>query len=124
MKKTISTLTLVCLLSVHPMMAQEAANVAGKWQMTNETPRGTMTSSFAFEQDGNVLTGTVETRGTSTPISTGTVDGNVITFSVVRAMGNRTRELTYTGTVEGDTITGQMTTPRGERAFTMTRVQG
>lgn len=124
MKGTISTLALVSLLSVHPMVAQDTANVSGKWQMTNETPRGTMTSSFTFEQDGTVLTGTVETRGTSTPISAGTVEGNVITFSVVRAMGNRTRELTYTGTVEGDTITGQMTTPRGERAFTMTRVQG
>jgi hypothetical protein len=105
-------------------MAQETAHVAGKWQMTNETPRGTMTSTFAFEQDGDVLTGTVEARGTTSPINDGSVEGNVITFSVVRAMGNRTRELTYTGTVDGDTITGRMSTPRGDRDFTMRRVDG
>jgi len=113
-----------CLIIGGPLIAQETANVAGRWEMTNETPRGTMTSTFTFEQDGNVLTGTVETRGTSTPIGTGSVEANVITFSVVRAMGNRTRELTYTGTVDGDTITGSMSTPRGDREFAMKRVEG
>ena len=123
MKKTICGLTLALTFMVFaiPTAAQETADVAGKWEMTNETPRGTMTSTFTFEQEGNVLTGTVETRGTSTEISSGTVEGNVITFSVVRAMGNRTRELTYSGTVDGNTITGSMSTPRGEREFTMTR---
>ena len=115
---------LACAAVAAPAWAQETANVAGKWEMTNETPRGTMTSTFTFEQEGNVLTGTVETRGTSTEISSGTVEGNVITLTLVRAMGNRTRELTYSGTVDGNKITGTMSTPRGEREFTMTRVEG
>ena len=126
MKHRVSGACLVSVLMLFAAaaVAQETADIAGKWEMTNETPRGTMTSTFTFEQDENVLTGTVETRGTQTPISTGTVEGSVITFSVVRAMGNRTRQLTYTGTVDGDTIRGTMTTPRGDREFTMKRVQG
>lgn len=115
----------VCLLLASPTWAQETANVAGKWEMTNQTPRGTQTSTFTFEQEGSVLTGSVEGRMGSTPISSGLVEGNVVTFSLVRSRGNsQTMEFKYTGTVDGDTITGSMTTPRGAREFTMTRVEG
>jgi hypothetical protein len=82
-----------------------------------------MTSTFTFEQDGNALTGTVETQRGSTPISSGSVEGNVVTFTIVRGMGDRSMEMTYTGTLEGDSITGSMSTPRGEREFTMKRVE-
>ncbi len=117
--------SVLALLAVSlPLQAQEAANVAGKWEMTNETPRGTMTTIFTFEQDGNTLTGTSEgQRGGEIPISSGSVEGNVVTFTMVRGQGNRSMELTYTGTLEGDTITGTMSTPRGEREFTMKRVE-
>jgi hypothetical protein len=116
---------LVLLAVTTPATAQETVNVAGKWEMTSETPRGTMTTTFTFEQDGSALTGTSEgQRGGEVPISSGSVEGNVITFTVVRGMRNRSMEVTYTGTLEGDTITGTMTTPRGEREFTMKRVEG
>jgi hypothetical protein len=116
---------LALLAIATPVAAQETANVAGKWEMTSETPRGTMTTTFTFEQDGNTLTGTSEgQRGGEVPISSGSVEGNVITFTVVRGTRNRSMEITYTGTLEGDTITGTMTTPRGDREFTMKRVEG
>ncbi len=111
------------LLIGSPLLAQEAANVAGKWEMTSETPRGTQTSTFTFEQEGTVLTGTVEGRMGETPINSGSVEGNTITFTIVRGRGDRSMELTYSGTLDGDTISGTMTTPRGEREFTMTRVE-
>ena len=122
-----------CLLAMvavaTPATGQETANVAGEWEMTSETQRGTMTTIFTFEQDGNTLTGSLEgQRGGEVPISSGSVEGNVVTFSVVRGggnrgTGNRSMEMTYTGTVEGNSITGTMSTPRGEREFTMTRVE-
>ena len=114
---------LVCLAVAVPVLAQETANVAGKWEMTNETPRGTQTSTFTFEQEGNVLTGTVATQRGESPISSGSVEGNVVTITIVRGMGDRSMEMTYTGTLEGDTITGSMSTPRGEREFTMKRLE-
>jgi len=115
---------LACLVVAAPTWAQETANVAGKWEMTNETPRGTQTSTFTFEQDGDILTGTVATQRGENPINSGSVDGNVVTFTIVRGMGERSMEMTYTGTLDGDTITGSMSTPRGEREFTMKRVEG
>jgi hypothetical protein len=114
---------LVCLAAATPASAQETGNVAGKWEMTNETPRGTQTSTFTFEQEGNILTGTVATPRGESPISSGSVEGNVVTITMVRGMGDRRMEMTYTGTLEGDTITGSMSTPRGEREFTMKRVE-
>ena len=125
-KKIANVLTcaLVGLIVTAPLLSQEPANVAGKWEMTNETPRGTQTSTFTFEQEENVLTGTVATQRGETPINSGSVEGNVVTFTIVRGMGDRSMEITYSGTLDGDTITGNMTTPRGEREFTMKRVEG
>jgi len=126
MKKIVRAVAcaLVCLVVAFPLWAQETANVAGKWEMSSETPRGAQTSTFTFEQEGNVLTGTVETQRGSTPINSGTVEGNVVTFTIVRGMRDRSMEMTYTGTLDGDTISGSMTTPMGEREFTMKRVEG
>ena len=124
--KTIASVlscALVCLAVATPASAQETSNVAGKWEMTNETPRGTQTSTFTFEQEGNILTGTVATQRGESPISSGSVEGNVVTITIVRGMGERRMEMTYTGSLEGDTITGSMSTPRGEREFTMKRVE-
>jgi len=117
---------LVCLVAASPVWAQETetANVAGKWEMSSESQRGTQTSTFTFEQEGNVLTGTVDGQRGETPISSGSVEGNEITFTVVRGMGDRSQEFTYKGTVDGDTISGSTSTPRGEREFTMRRVEG
>jgi len=126
--KTITSVlscALVCLAVATPASAQETGNVAGKWEMTNETPRGTQTSTFTFEQEGNILTGTAATPRGESPISSGSVEGNVVTITIVRGMGmgDRSMEMTYTGTLDGDTITGSMSTPRGEREFTMKRVE-
>jgi len=117
---------LVCVFAAAPACAQAtaSANVAGKWQMTSETPRGAQTSTFTFQQDGNALTGSVETQRGTTPINSGSVEGNVVTFKLVRGVGERSMEVTYTGTLDGDTITGSMTTPVGDREFTMKRVEG
>ena len=97
-------------------------DVTGKWELTSESPRGTQTSTITFEQEGAVLKGAIETRMGSLPFEGGSVEDNTITFTIVRSMGERTMEMTYSGTVEGDTITGTMTTPRGETPWTAKRV--
>jgi len=111
----------MALMIAVPARGQETVDVAGKWETTRETPRGTMTSTFTFQVDGNKLTGTVGSARGDTEISEGTVDGNKISFKVVMSMGDRTFETSYSGTVEGDTITGTMETPRGEVPWTAKR---
>lgn len=104
---------LFCAAIATPLVGQQTLNVAGKWEFTSEGPRGTQTSTITFEQDGTVLKGTMETQRGAVSFENGSVEGNKITFTIVRGMGDRTFEMTYTGTVEGDTMTGTMTNPRG-----------
>ena len=102
---------------------QKAAGVSGDWEITSETPRGTMTRAVTFEQDGNTLTGSIETQGGSLPIQKGSVDGNKISFAVVVSRGGNSFEMTYKGTVDGDTAKGTFQTPRGEVPWTGRRIK-
>lgn len=125
MKKIMSAVAgagVVLLLAV-PLQAQDV-NITGKWETTRETPRGTMTTTFTFAQDGHELTGTLSSQRGDREITDGLVEGNKITFTMVMTMGERTVEMKYSGTVEGDTITGTIQTSRGEVPWTAKRVQG
>jgi hypothetical protein len=110
----------VALFLALPVQAQHV-DVTGKWETTRETPRGTMTTTFTFNQDGGTLTGTVGSQRGDSEITNGSIEGNKITFTLVMTMGDRTMEMVYSGTVEGDAITGTMQTPRGEQPWTAKR---
>ena len=107
-----------------PALAQETADIAGEWEITAESPRGTQTRVVTFEQDGNSLTGEMETQMGSWPIENGSVNGNEISFTMVFTRGDRSMEMTYTGTVEGDEMSGKFVTPRGEVPWTAKRKGG
>ncbi len=121
---------LLALLTAAPLSGQEAeqqraVDVSGVWEITSETPRGTMTRKLTFEQDGSSLTGTIETRMGTVPIQNGSVEGNKISFTVVFSRGDRSTEMTYKGTVDGDTARGTVEMPRGgEVEWTARRVEG
>ncbi|MEJ2237715.1 MAG: hypothetical protein P8X82_05420 [Gemmatimonadales bacterium] len=112
----------MALMIAVPARGQETGDVAGKWETTRETPRGTMTSTFTFQVEGNKLTGSIGSQMGDVEISEGTVEGNKISFKMVMSRGDRTFEMSYSGTVEGDTITGTMETPRGEVPWTAKRI--
>lgn len=105
-------------------VAQEpTVDMTGVWEITSESPRGTMTRTITFEQDGAALTGTLETQMGSMPLE-GSVEGGKITFTMTFSRGDQSFEMVYTGTVEGDTAKGTMQTPRGETEWTGKRVEG
>jgi hypothetical protein len=83
-----------------------AADVTGKWTAEMRGPQGnTRQTSMDLKADGNTLTGTVEgMRGGSTPISDGKIDGDNISFSVVREFQGNQFKMNYKGVVKGDTI--------------------
>ena len=82
-----------------------AADVTGKWTADMQGPNGnTMTTTFNLKADGNNLTGTVSGRNGDTNITDGKVDGNNISFTVVREMQGNQMKMNYKGTVDGDTI--------------------
>ena len=101
----------------------ETASVAGKWEMTRETPMGTMTTVFELEQDGETLKGKVTGgRGNRESPLTGTIKGQAVKFSTTMAgRDGESRTVEYTGTVSGDEMKLEFETPRGKRDGTAKR---
>ena len=83
-----------------------AGDVTGKWTAEMQGPNGnTRTVTMNLKADGSKLTGTVSGgRGGDAEISDGKVDGNDISFSVVREFNGNKMTSNYKGKVDGDVI--------------------
>ncbi len=100
-------------------VAALAADADGNWIWTTpgrngNAPRETVLS---LKTDGSTLTGKVSAPGrggkvVDTPISDGKVDGNNISFKVIRIFNENTNTTTYTGTIANSQITGKIETVR------------
>ena len=99
------TIFLTALLGIFALVAS-AADVTGKW--TAEVPgRGgnTATNTFVFKVDGAKLTGTMDGgRGGPVEISEGKVDGDNVSFLVVRTFNDQTFKIAFKGKVSGSEI--------------------
>jgi hypothetical protein len=118
---TIATCFVAC--HHHPEMeaaelAQDSApaKIAGKWQMTMETPHGTVTGPFQVQQDGPKVTGTFNAEMFGTVSITGTVDGNKVSFTLTVPDGPHA--FGFSGTVDGSKMGGKTET---DGAWTATR---
>jgi hypothetical protein len=82
-----------------------AADVTGKWVAEVQGMQGPSETTFVFKVDGTTLTGTVTTsRGEST-ISEGKVNGDEISFVVVRQRQDGSEmKMLWKGKVSGDEI--------------------
>lgn len=77
-----------------------AADIDGKWTTQVEGRNGTRTESLMLKADGNTLTGTMQGgRGEGVQISNGMIDGNNVSFSVVREFGGNQITQEYKGTL-------------------------
>lgn len=87
--------------------AQEGtANVSGEWEVTIESPRGPMTSTAKFVQDGEKITVTMTGPRGGESTGEGTVKGNAITWTITRSTPRGEMTVVYKGTVEGTTMSG------------------
>lgn len=99
--KALRVLLIGCLATA----AIWAADVTGKWTYEMQGRNGnTMTSTLNLKQDGDKLTGTVSGRNGDTDITDGKVDGDTISFKVVREFNGNQMTSSYKGKVDGDTI--------------------
>jgi hypothetical protein len=106
----------VCALAA--VMVAYAANVAGNWTLSVESPRGTRESSLALTQKGEALTGTMKTQRGDMPVS-GTLKGNEIAFGYKMSMQGNEMDVQYKGTVDGDSMSGTVSFGgMGEGKFT------
>jgi hypothetical protein len=109
--KSLRILLIGCLAAV----AIWAADVTGKWTAEMQGRNGnTMTMTMNLKADGDKLTGTVSGgRGGEAEISDGKIDGDNISFKVVREFNGNQMTSVYKGKVDGDTIHFSMTMEGG-----------
>ena len=113
------------------LVAPVQAQVAGTWEISDEGPRGTRTTTVALSQEGDVLTGvmTMARRGPrggegsmDVTVEDGSVSGDSFSFvAALQMRGNSIRQI-YRGTVDGDVMSGVIEGPRGEQPCTGRRV--
>jgi len=122
---TIAVLT----MDAAPVSAQ---NLAGVWEITRETGRGTTVQTLTLVVEGSTVTGTLafnfgRGRGgggggpQSFPVSDGTVNGNQFSFTVTLSFGGNEIPQMYSGTIDGETLTGTIRGGRGDQPFTAKR---
>jgi hypothetical protein len=91
----------------HPLFAQERvepARIEGKWQMTMDTPHGSVQGPLQVKQDGAKLSGTYSVEHMGELSFTGTVDGKKVSISMEVPGGEQ--KFGFSGTVDGDKMSG------------------
>jgi hypothetical protein len=94
----------LALLSCIVAAVAFAADVTGKWSYETQGKNGPQTASMNLKADGHKLTGTVSGRGGETEISDCKVDGDTISFTVVREFNGNKFVQKYNGKVSGDEL--------------------
>ena len=100
-------------------LAAFGADVSGKWVAKMQLPNGdTRDQTFNLKADGEKLTGTVSSPRGDAEISEGKVNGDEVSFVVVRKFNGEERKIPYKGKVSGDEMKLEMS--MGERKMEMT----
>jgi len=125
MTKKLRFASAILALAAGAALAADA--VSGKWTITQAAHNGgsARLTVLDLKADGMTLTGTVTApmggrEGSTTqeptpmPISNGKVNGNTVTFDVVRVFGGRPLTTKFTGTVSGETMHVKQTIDMGK----------
>jgi hypothetical protein len=110
----------IAFLAMAVVPAASAADVAGTWKASVETPNGTFESTFVFKVEGTKLSGTVTGPMGEAPISDGKVEEDAVSFSIVRSRDGQEFKLTYKGKVKGNEMMLTLTVPGMDQTFDMT----
>ncbi len=98
-----------------------AADVAGSWAVTVDSPNGPLEVTLTLKQDGDKLTGTVVSQMGEAPI-TGTIKDNTITFTMSMDAGGQNMVIVYKATVDGAKMAGSLDfAGQGEIKFSGTK---
>jgi hypothetical protein len=98
------------------LAAAYAADVTGKWVAETQGRNGPTQTTFTFKAEGAKLSGSMQgAQGDPVEIQEGKIEGDDISFVVVRKFGENEMKMTYKGKVTGDEIkfTREMPMPPG-----------
>jgi hypothetical protein len=112
----------LALLSCALAMVVYAADATGKWSFETRGRNGPITQTLTLKQDGSTLSGTLMGgRGGEVEISDGKVDGNNVSFNVIREFQGNKITIKYTGVMTGDEMKLTIETGRGPQEVTAKR---
>jgi hypothetical protein len=112
----------LALLSCALAVIVYAADATGKWSFETQGRNGPTTQTLSLKQDGGSLTGTLAGgRGGEVQISDGKVDGDHVSFNVVREFRGNQMTIKYTGVISGDEMKLTIDTGRGPQEVTAKR---
>lgn len=92
-----------------------AADIDGTWTAETQGKNGPQTNTLTLTSKGSELTGKFDNGGKAGPaeISEGKVEGNNVSFKIVRDFGGKQVSQEFKGTVAGGELKGQMSGGRG-----------
>lgn len=97
------------------------ANVGGVYAITIEIPGQPLQGTLNLTQQGETLTGSLQTQLGTTPIKEGKVTADGFSFTTSVEFGGSTFDLAVSGRTEGNRISGTMTSPQGAIPFSGTK---
>ena len=96
-------------------------NVGGNYSITIDIPGQPLPGTLAFTQQGNLLTGTIQSSLGTAPIRDGKVTVEGFTFAATVEYGGSTVDIIVKGTVTGNQISGTIDSPQGAVPFSGTK---
>ncbi len=102
MKNKILSIGMVVLLAL--LASVWAADIFGRWIARIPNRQGTVETVFSFKADGTTLIGTVSDPKGEIAIKEGKINGDEISFVVIRSVGGSETKLVYKGKVAEDEI--------------------
>jgi hypothetical protein len=114
MKTTSASIRWMIAAAAFTLWVSYAADIDGKWTGQVEGRNGPQTQTIMLKAADNTLTGSVEGgRGGPVEISDGKIDGNNVSFKVIREFqGNKVTQ-EYKGTISGGEL--KLTVSGGRR---------
>jgi hypothetical protein len=115
MKRVLAPVAVLVLIAVSTVLAQdkpkespkeqEKVDVTGTWDVSIETPQGTVSPTVTYKQEGEKLTGTQQGMMGEEHLE-GTVKGSQISYTITLEIQGQQITITYTGKIDGDAISG------------------
>ncbi len=91
--------------------AGDAADVAGKWDLVIDFQGQEVPVSLTLEQNGDAVSGVLETMLGNGEIADGKVRGNKLSAAAKTEMQGQAVEFSIAGTADGDAMTGTISAP-------------
>jgi len=111
MKRILGTSLIVMMAAVSGLALSprgQAANVAGTWDITIESPQGKRTVLLIIKKNGDKLAGAIKSPQGETALESIALNNDDIAFALTRQIQGQDMKFSYTGKVAKDSMKGDV----------------